>query len=173
MTVRDRSSQETMPMPNSTPRRLIKTMLQRLAPRALVIYESIFRRLDELEKLSRESRYQLDAMAAQVETGTAMAQASLAMGWDHVALVRRLAVLEDRVADARSGVAAIDERVAASEAELAQASAAMGWDDLATARRLAILEERVEALMARQDAADKPLRVSYPSDPPADLAQAG
>jgi hypothetical protein len=57
-------------------RRLLRRLLRPIFQRQVALFEQVFRREDLLE--------------AQIQT-------TMAFGWDYVALVRRLAVLEDRV----------------------------------------------------------------------------
>jgi hypothetical protein len=92
------------------PRRALRRLLRPIFQSQVVLFQWICDRLDEGErndhKLEREFK---DLTQRQDRLGEQI-QATQALGWDHVALVRRLAVLEDRVealASGRSGGAKV------------------------------------------------------------------
>lgn len=82
-----------------------------------------------LRRLLRPMLFQLDtelrAMANRQDQLDHRVKAALAMGWDHVALVRRLAALEDRVEE----LTARAEREAATASEARPALRYAGRDD--------------------------------------------
>ena len=71
-------------------RRALRRLLRPIFQRQVVILQEICDRLDRLEGGQNAQDRRQDALLARV-------QATSAMGWDHVAMARRLAVLEDRV----------------------------------------------------------------------------
>jgi hypothetical protein len=76
-------------------------------------------------------------------------KAVLGMGWDHVAIARRLGVLEDHV----EALLSLDRRQNQLDRDM-KAVLGMGWDHVAIARRLALLEDHVEALLSRETGGD-------------------
>lgn len=72
------------------PRRLLRRILRPFFQRQVVLYRELHDRIDLLEHALRELRDRQDRLAAETFS-------SVALGWDHVALARRLAGLEDAV----------------------------------------------------------------------------
>ncbi len=71
-------------------RRILRRLLRPLFLRQVEILEELCRRLDDAEAGRTEQDRRQDALLSRI-------QATSAMGWDQVAMARRLAVLEDRV----------------------------------------------------------------------------
>jgi hypothetical protein len=74
-------------------RRVLRPIFQHLA----AILQNVCDRLDAAERADAGLRTDLDALARRHEDLRDQLQATIAFGWDYVALVRRVAVLEDRV----------------------------------------------------------------------------
>jgi hypothetical protein len=74
-------------------RRAILPMCQRLVE----ILASVVQRLDQDEHEIRALRGELDDLRRRHDEQAAKVPATLAFGWDYVAMVRRLAVLEEHV----------------------------------------------------------------------------
>lgn len=74
-------------------RKAILPMCQRLVE----ILSSLVERLDRDEREIRELRAELNELRSRQDDHAAKLPAALAFGWDYVAMVRRMAVLEDHV----------------------------------------------------------------------------
>ena len=72
------------------PRRLLRRLLRPFFQRQVDLYRDLHQRIDAVEDSLRAVRERQDKLAAETH-------ASVALGWDHVALARRLACLEDAV----------------------------------------------------------------------------
>ena len=94
-------------------RRVLRRVLRPIFQRQVEILQEICDRLDGLEAGQQAQDRRQDALLARI-------QATSAMGWDHVAMARRLAVLEDRV----EGLLAEPAREPASRP---QAGVPAGW----------------------------------------------
>jgi hypothetical protein len=79
------------------PRRLARRLLRPIFLQLAQILQYLCIRLDAAERAGAQQRDDLERLARQQTALAEHVQASMALGWDHVALVRRLAVLEDRV----------------------------------------------------------------------------
>ena len=78
-------------------RRQFRRILFPIFHRLVEILASLCHRLDVAEYESREFRAQLDDLRRRHEDQMAKVPATVAFGWDYVAMVRRLAVLEEHV----------------------------------------------------------------------------
>jgi hypothetical protein len=78
-------------------RRALRRLLRPVFQRQAELFQHLSDRLDATEAADRGLRADLDALAARQQQAGEQLQATVAFGWDYVALVRRLAVLEDRV----------------------------------------------------------------------------
>jgi outer membrane murein-binding lipoprotein Lpp len=78
-------------------RRAAKRLARRLFRRPYAVLDSLFARLGVVERTTAHLGGEVQALAARQAALADDARAALALGWDHVALVRRLARLEDRV----------------------------------------------------------------------------
>jgi hypothetical protein len=79
------------------PRRLLRRILRPCFFRLTEILQALVARLDAAEQADRSLRADIDQLARQQAAMADAAQTAMALGWDHVALARRLAILEDRV----------------------------------------------------------------------------
>lgn len=79
------------------PRRLLRRILRPIFQHQAVLFQSLCARLDAAERRDVRIETDLKNLRLRQETLGDQIQATQALGWDHVALVRRLAVLEDRV----------------------------------------------------------------------------
>ncbi len=78
-------------------RRLARKLLLPGFQRLVEILASLCRRLDILEYEVRDLKAQVDDLRRRQEDQAAKIPATIAFGWDYVAMVRRLAVLEEHV----------------------------------------------------------------------------
>jgi len=78
-------------------RRQFRRILLPTTKRAAEILASIVRRLDADEHEIRDLRGQVDDLRRRHDDQAARLPATMAFGWDYVAMVRRLAVLEEHV----------------------------------------------------------------------------
>ena len=78
-------------------RRQFRRILLPMFKRLVQILASLCHRLDLAEHDVRVLRSQVDDLRRRHEDQAAKAPASIAFGWDYVAMVRRLAVLEEHV----------------------------------------------------------------------------
>ncbi|GAC1310699.1 MAG: hypothetical protein NVSMB14_13870 [Isosphaeraceae bacterium] len=72
------------------PRRVLRRLLRPFFQRQVDLYRELHERIDLIEHALRDIRERQDRLAAETFAG-------VALGWDHVALSRRLACLEDAV----------------------------------------------------------------------------
>lgn len=79
------------------PRRLLRRLLRPFLYRLVEILQSLCDRLDAEEQASRSLRVEMGELSARQDELTESLRTSITLGWDHVALARRLATLEDRV----------------------------------------------------------------------------
>jgi hypothetical protein len=86
-------------------RRRLKSWVRRVARKILLppsrrlvqILSSLCHRLDVAEFEMRDLKAQVDDLCRRQEDQAAKTSATIAFGWDYVAMVRRLAVLEEHV----------------------------------------------------------------------------
>jgi hypothetical protein len=78
-------------------RRLARKLLLPSFQRLVEILASLCRRLDILECEVQDLKMQVDDLRRRQEDQAAKIPATIAFGWDYVAMVRRLAVLEEHV----------------------------------------------------------------------------
>ncbi|WP_435011086.1 hypothetical protein P12x_002380 [Tundrisphaera lichenicola] len=78
-------------------RRQVRKVLLPPSRRLVEILTSLCHRLDVAEHESREIRHQVDDLRRRQEEQAARLSSTIAFGWDYVAMVRRLAVLEEHV----------------------------------------------------------------------------
>ena len=78
-------------------RRQLRRILLPMFKRLVQLLASICHRLEATEHEVRELRVLVDDLRLRHEDQAARAPATLAFGWDYVAMVRRLAVLEEHV----------------------------------------------------------------------------
>lgn len=78
-------------------RRALRRVLRPFFLRLVAILQSLCDRLDAAEAADRSLREDLGELTRRQEDLADRLQATIAFGWDYVALVRRVAVLEDRV----------------------------------------------------------------------------
>ena len=74
----------------AAPRRLLRRLLRPFFQRQVDLYRELHERIDAIEHALQIIRERQDRLAAETFAG-------VALGWDHVALSRRLACLEDAV----------------------------------------------------------------------------
>jgi hypothetical protein len=79
-------------------RRLLRRVLRPIFFRQAELFQHLTNRLDEHEPVIRATHRNLDILAHRQELAEKKVETFLALGWDHVALARRLAVLEDQIA---------------------------------------------------------------------------
>lgn len=79
------------------PRRLLRRLLRPFFQRLVEILQSLCDRLDAAEEADRALRSDVERLHERQEQLAESLRSSIALGWDHVAMARRLAVLEDRV----------------------------------------------------------------------------
>ena len=99
--------------PNPARPRMSRRILRRVFARPFAIVDSAFLRIGQTETYARDLSQQtgqlradVDALQGRQEQLADGLQTALALGWDHVALVRRLAALEDQVAALEARLAA-------------------------------------------------------------------
>jgi hypothetical protein len=93
-------------------RRLLRRVLRPIFLRQVEMFQEIWDRLDALGRLEESVstlRDELQAMSHRQDVLAEQWKTTLAFGWDHVALVRRLAVLEDQVASLSGNAATISD----------------------------------------------------------------
>jgi hypothetical protein len=78
-------------------RRLCRKLMLPGFQRLVEILASLCRRLDVLEYEVRDLKAQVDDLRRRQEDQAAKIPATIAFGWDYVAMVRRLALLEEHV----------------------------------------------------------------------------
>ncbi len=78
-------------------RRQFRRILLPMSRRVVEILISVVQRLDVAEHEIRDLRGQLDDLRLRHDDQAAKLPATIAFGWDYVAMVRRLAVLEEHV----------------------------------------------------------------------------
>ncbi len=78
-------------------RRQFRRVLLPMSRRMVEILVSLCHRLDVAEHEIRDLRGQLDDLRLRHEDQASKLPATIAFGWDYVAMVRRLAVLEEHV----------------------------------------------------------------------------
>ncbi|MBX6313213.1 MAG: hypothetical protein IRY99_09910 [Isosphaeraceae bacterium] len=78
-------------------RRALRRVLRPIFLRQVQIFQSLCDRLDAAERADQELQAQIDGLARRQSQLADQLQATAAFGWDYVAMVRRLAALEDRV----------------------------------------------------------------------------
>ena len=86
-------------------RRLVRRLLRPIFQRQVVLYQELHDLIDRLEQENRMLRShtevqlgtQVERLDGRHDALAAQMQTTIALGWDYVATVRRLAVLEDRV----------------------------------------------------------------------------
>ncbi len=78
-------------------RRLFRKVLLPSSQRLVEILVSLCRRLDVAEHDLRACRAELDDLRRRHDDQAVKIPATIAFGWDYVAMVRRLAVLEEHV----------------------------------------------------------------------------
>jgi hypothetical protein len=78
-------------------RRLLRRVLRPAFQRLVEILNSLCDRLDAEEHATRALRQEVALLRGRQDRMAAQLQTAVALGWDYVALTRRLAVLEDRV----------------------------------------------------------------------------
>ena len=78
-------------------RRVLRRILRPFFLRLVEILQALCDRLDATEAADQVLRAELNDLTARQEDLADRLQATIAFGWDYVALVRRVAVLEDRV----------------------------------------------------------------------------
>jgi hypothetical protein len=78
-------------------RRLIRRLMLPAFQRLVEILGSLCQRLDIAECEVRDLKAQVDDLRRRQEDQAAKIPATIAFGWDYVAMVRRLAVLEEHV----------------------------------------------------------------------------
>jgi hypothetical protein len=79
------------------PRRLLRRLLRPFFQRQVDLYRELHERIDAIEHALHTIRERQDRLAAETFAG-------VALGWDHVALSRRLACLEDAVEALSTGL---------------------------------------------------------------------
>jgi len=78
-------------------RRLLRNLLLPMFRRLVEILESLCHRLEKAEREVEELRDLVDDLRRRQEEQAAKVPSTLAFGWDYVAMVRRLAILEEHV----------------------------------------------------------------------------
>jgi hypothetical protein len=78
-------------------RRLLRRMLRPAFQRLVEILTSLCDRLDAEEHATHALRHEMALLRGRQDRMAGQLQTAVALGWDYVALTRRLAVLEDRV----------------------------------------------------------------------------
>jgi hypothetical protein len=78
-------------------RRRVRNLLLPMFLRLVEILGSLCYRLDVAERESEEIRNLIDDLRRRQEEQAGKVPATLAFGWDYVAMVRRLAILEEHV----------------------------------------------------------------------------
>ena len=78
-------------------RRQVRKILLPASVRLVEILSSLCRRLDVAECEVRDLKAQVDDLRRRQEEQAGRLPATIAFGWDYVAMVRRLAVLEEHV----------------------------------------------------------------------------
>ncbi len=78
-------------------RRGLRRILRPIFQRQVELFQALCDRLDAAERADASLRDDLNALAKRHDNLNAQMQTAMAFGWDYVAMVRRLSVLEDRV----------------------------------------------------------------------------
>jgi hypothetical protein len=78
-------------------RRRVRNLLLPMFRRLVEILGSLCHRLEVLEKEVEDLRDRVDDLRRRQEEQSAKVPSTLAFGWDYVAMVRRLAILEEHV----------------------------------------------------------------------------
>jgi hypothetical protein len=79
-------------------RRLLRRLLRPIFLRQVELFQELIHRLDAGEKSVQAVRDDVESLARRQDEVDERVETALAIGWDHVAMVRRLAVLEDQLA---------------------------------------------------------------------------
>jgi hypothetical protein len=79
-------------------RRLLRRVLRPIFMHQVVLYQHLIERLDRTEASLRGVQGDIEAMGERHVELDERVESVQAFGWDYVALVRRLAVLEDQIA---------------------------------------------------------------------------
>lgn len=78
-------------------RRVLRRILRPIFSRQVEILQHLCDRLDRQDEERQVLRKDLDEVTRRDDQLALQTQAAMSFGWDYVAMVRRLAVLEDRV----------------------------------------------------------------------------
>ncbi len=78
-------------------RRALRRVLRPIFQRQVALFQALCDRLDAAERDDASLRAELATLARRQDDLNEQTQATIAFGWDYVAMVRRLAALEDRV----------------------------------------------------------------------------
>jgi hypothetical protein len=99
-------------------RRAMRRLLRPIFQRQVEIFQSLCDRIDAAEVAEGHLRSDLDDLARRQDELADQVQHAIAFGWDYVAMVRRLALLEDRVSSlAAAGSPAPESRPAPTSPE--------------------------------------------------------
>ncbi len=79
------------------PRRVLRRLLRPIFQSQVVLFQWICDRLDTGERNDLKFDREIKNLNKRQDRLGEQIQATQALGWDHVALVRRLSILEDRV----------------------------------------------------------------------------
>jgi hypothetical protein len=79
-------------------RRLLRRLLRPIFLRQVELFQGLINRLDAGEQSVQAVRDDVESLARRQDEVDERVETALAIGWDHVAMVRRLAVLEDQLA---------------------------------------------------------------------------
>jgi hypothetical protein len=90
-------------------RRLLRRLLRPIFLRQVELLQSLIDRLDRGEMSVRTVQDDVDRIAQRMDDVDERLETVLAFGWDYVAMVRRLAVLEDQVAVLTGHTAALPD----------------------------------------------------------------
>jgi hypothetical protein len=86
-------------------RRALRRLLRPIFQRQAELLQAICHRLDAAEAADAALRGNVDALARRQDQLADQMRETIAFGWDYVALTRRLAALEDRIAASTTPVA--------------------------------------------------------------------
>jgi hypothetical protein len=78
-------------------RRVLRRILRPIFQHQVQLFQALCVRLDAAELADRELRTDLDNLTARHDRIVDQMHATVAFGWDYVAMTRRMATLEDRV----------------------------------------------------------------------------
>lgn len=79
-------------------RRALRRVLRPIFLRQVEMFQEVHHRIDHLDHTCHAIRHELHAIARRQDELSEQLKTTLAFGWDYVAMVRRLATLEDQVA---------------------------------------------------------------------------